>query len=276
MPSSVREPEAATPHRAERLLWLLTLLAGIMPAANTVGATEGRAHPEVGTVPATVLWFDEREPGVPPYRTRMIVVRDFMRMDDGDAGDDFVLFDRRTGSIHSVSHEDRTVLDIPARPVVRAPPYELVLSETREPLDDAPRIAGRVPEHLRLRVNGSVCYETVVVPGLLDDVVAAMRAYRRSLAGEQARTLDWTPVEMQTPCVLAHVIFHPARHLAYGFPIQHRDYRGYVRVLQDYREQVPVDAALFRLPTGYRHYTLDAVRAQDALKGPAGRPAGSN
>ncbi len=226
--------------------------------------------------PATVLWFEEREPGVAPYRTRMIVVRDFVRMDDGGAEDDFVLFDRRSGAIHSVSHEDRTVLDVASRPVERKPPYALELTESRDPVEDAPKIAGRTPEHLRFEVNGTLCYEVIAVPGLLDDAVVALRQYHRSLAGEQALTLDWTPVEMQTPCMLANVVFHPARHLAYGFPVQEWDYRGYARALSDYREGVEVNPGLFQLPEGYRHYSLEDMRAQQLPSSSAGAPDGAN
>jgi hypothetical protein len=255
------------------------LLAGIwlLSAASAVWAAADKAGGETaGPGPATVLWFDEREPGVEPYRTRMIVVRDFVRMDDGADTDDFVLFDRRTGTIHSVSHEDRTVLEVPAREVQREPPYELELTEFRQPQEDAPKIAGRTPEHLVFNVNGQTCYEVVAVPDLLEDAVVALRQYHRSLAGEQAQTLDWTPPEMQTPCMLANVVFHPARHLAYGFPIQEWDYRGYVRALSDYREGVTVEADLFRLPEDYRRYRLEDIRARPFPAAAAGAPEASN
>lgn len=246
-------------------------------AALVLAPIGGWAQEATEPGPATILWFDEQEPGVVPYRTRMIVVRDFVRMDDGKDTDDFVLFDRRSGTIHSVSHEDRTVLEVPARPVDREPPYPLELTEFRQPQEDAPKIDGHTPEHLVFKVNGKTCYEVVAVPGLLEDAVIALRQYHRSLAGEQSLTLDWTPPEMQTPCMLANVIFHPARHLAYGFPVQEWDYRGYARALADYREGVTVDAALFRLPEDYRRYGLEDIRARPfPAAAPAGIPDTSN
>ena len=46
------------------------------------------------TTPAAVLYFVEQEPGVEPYRTRMIVTAGFLRMDEGQDSQDFLLFDR--------------------------------------------------------------------------------------------------------------------------------------------------------------------------------------
>ncbi len=257
-------------------LWLGILCLALAAGPGWAGRAAGTQAVAADPGPATILWFDEREPGVNPYRTRMIVARDYVRMDDGAAGDDFVLFDRRTGAIHSVSHEDRTVLDVPAREVRREPPYELRLTESREPQAEAPKIDGRTPEHLVFKVNGKTCYEVIAVPGLLEDAVAALRQYHRSLAGEQAQTLDWTPPEMQTPCMLANVVFYPARHLAYGFPVQEWDYRGYVRALRDYQVGVTVDPTLFRLPEDYRHYRIEDIRARSFGTEPMGAPEASN
>jgi hypothetical protein len=41
------------------------------------------------TTPAAVLYFVEQEPGVEPYRTRMIVTAGFLRMDEGQDSQDF-------------------------------------------------------------------------------------------------------------------------------------------------------------------------------------------
>jgi hypothetical protein len=65
------------------------------------------------TTPAAVLYFVEQEPGVEPYRTRMIVTAGFLAWTrDRTAG--FLLFDRADGSIYSVSSARNRYGDSPA------------------------------------------------------------------------------------------------------------------------------------------------------------------
>lgn len=46
----------------------------------------------------TLVLFMEQESGVEPYQTRMIVNKNFVRVDDGDGAKSFVLYDRNKKS----------------------------------------------------------------------------------------------------------------------------------------------------------------------------------
>ena len=61
-----------------------------------------------GKIEMLQLVFEEREPGVGPYRTRMLLDQRFLRIDSGADQDDYVLFDRVKGEIHNFNHEDRS------------------------------------------------------------------------------------------------------------------------------------------------------------------------
>ena len=139
-----------------------------------------------------------------------------------------------------------------AKPIKIESPYPLVFEHSRSTDPDAPKISGKLPEHIIFRVNGEECYNVISVAGLLNKVTQAIKEYLQTLAGKQAMNLANTPPEMQTPCMLANMIFEPSRHLDYGLPIREWDYRGFARSLVNYRESVPVDGSLFEVPEGYR------------------------
>ena len=132
-------------------------------------------------------------------------------------------------------------------------------SERVETKGDAPAVGGKQPQQHQLYVNDELCYSVVVVPGLMDDAVAALSDFRRVLAGEQAKALPRIPADMQKPCDLALNTFHADWQLQFGLPIQEWDELGNGQVLMDFREGMAVDEALFSLPQGYQHYSTDSL-----------------
>jgi hypothetical protein len=235
--------------RAVSCLLASWLSAGCEQADPPVPAV---ASPKVSTV---VVWFEEHEPGVAPYRTRMIVTDKFIRMDDGGDGDDFVLFDRQDRSVRSVSHENRSIFTIPYRSVTMSSPRVLETGARRESQDNAPPIGGVRPYHVELTVNGKVCTNVVSAQGLLPEATKALREFHESLAGEHAANLEKTPEDMWSDCMLANQVFFPTRHLEYGFPVREWDYRGFARALQNFETGVNLDESLFVIPEGYRDYS---------------------
>lgn len=229
----------------------------LLPALATGEVGGKTAASEAHGMTAVELVFLEQEPGVEPYRTRMLVTRDWLRIDDGNDGGDFVLYDRRRRSIASVSHANRSVLRIHHHAVEIEPPVALEHAEQALPDPQAPEVGGVKPVHYRFITNGQVCKEVMAAPGLLEQARAALAEYRQTLAGEQALNLHKTPAEMQTPCMLAELIFLPARHLAHGFPIQEWDPQGRSRSLVSYREGVSVDARLFEVPADYGSFAVN-------------------
>ena len=209
---------------------------------------------------ATMLLYQVNEPGLEPYTSRIIVTPAYMRMDDGVDKGDFLLFDRSGKVIYSVTHSDRTVLEIHPRAVTVESPLKLEMSDERVPAKEAlPAVGGKTPQHYRFNVNGEVCYEAVTVPGLLDDAVQALRDFRTVLAGENARILPQVPADMNDPCDLALNTFAPDWQLKFGLPIQEWEPQGKGQQLMDYNAQYPVEPALFVLPKGFEHYTPEKL-----------------
>jgi hypothetical protein len=213
------------------------------------------------STPAAVLYFVEHEPGVEPYRTRMIVTAGFLRMDAGQDSQDFLLFDRADGSIYSVSSAEKQVLVIRPRPVELKPPAKF----THRVVTDAaafPAIEGRKVTHYELLTNEKRCYDLYAAEGLLPGAVVALREYHLILAGQQALTAAATPPEMQSVCDLANNVFLPMRHLEYGFPVRLVDMTGRSMELVDYKTDFRATAEIFRLPAEYKRLTLEELRAK--------------
>ena len=207
---------------------------------------------------ATMLMFQKQEPGLPAYPSRAIVTDRYLRLDDGVAQGDFVLFDRRARTIYSVTRDDETVFVIPPRSVDIPPPVKLDMQSTRvDDGDEVPTIAGRTPQHYRLSVAGKTCYDVVAVSGLMDGVVSAMGEFRQVLAGEHAKTLPFIPADMQEPCDLAINTFAPNWLLKYGLPVQEWDKQGNRRALLNFDPAFEVQDGLFKLPEGFRRYSSD-------------------
>lgn len=223
---------------------------------------------------ATVLLFQEREIGVPPYGSRIIVTSEYLRMDDGNDQGDFLLYDRNTRNVFSVAHEDQTVFEISYHPVEIEPPIELDLVTKSEIDETAPSIGGQRPLHTTFSINSKRCFDVISIAGVLDDAALALGEYATALSGEQARILHKTPVEFQDPCMLSNLIFHTAEHTRHGFPIQEWSYSGYSRELMDYRLDYPVADQLFMIPPDYRRYKLDSEDEPSSVGVQAVEPKG--
>jgi len=236
----------------------------VLLIAAAVMACEQRA--ETAPAPAVAVYRVEREPGVEPARTRMVITRDFLRIDGGGDSADFVLYDRAQRTIYNVNARDALILIIAARPV-HPPPLRLKHTVERDPAA-APDVGGKPVFHYRLRTNGELCYDLYAADGLLPEAVAALREYREVLAGDQAAMLAVTPPAMQTPCDLANNVFDPARHLAHGFPIRVAETdgrnRGQQRIteLVDYETEFDASPTLFALPPSYRRMTIQELRGR--------------
>ena len=210
-------------------------------------------------VESTMLLYQAHEPGTEPYASRVLVTERYVRMDDGVDEGDYLIFDRQSRLISSVTHSDRTVFEIPSRTITQEPPMILKLRSEQIRLDKAPKIADKQPRQHQLYVNDALCYSVVAVPGLMDDTVKALRDFRQVLAGEHAKALPGIPADMQQPCDLAVNTFHSDWHLQFGLPIQEWDEIGNGQVLMDYKLGLKVDEKLFELPEGYHHYSTDTL-----------------
>lgn len=239
-----------TPGCVDVARWFFTLLILLF--------TAGCSQPdETRATGVTLLSYTEQEAGVEPYPLRILVNAQFMRFDDGYDAGNFMLMDRNTQTVYSVSHEERSILVLADYPDAAAIPAGIVLAEARDADADAPQIAGTQPVYIRFLASGEVCYHAVVVPGLLEQVSAALAEYATVLGNRQFSDMKSLPEDMRTPCFLSRYVYTPARHLHDGLPVSEWDEAGYRRTLVDYQENATVDAALFELPEGYERFRLD-------------------
>jgi hypothetical protein len=232
---------------------LAVCLAGLSHAAAHAAAAGDGAGP----LTATLLWYEEKEPGTDVYPVRIIVSTGFVRIDDDDDNGGFVLLDRASRDLYSVDPEEQTILVFGYRDHEQQPPADLRLDEEIEADDAAPAIAGRRPLLISLKANDTICYRVAAVPGLLDDAVAGLAEYARVLGNRQLGDLQSVPAEMQTPCFLSRYAYAPDRHLRHGLPIQVWDQAGYQRALVNFRSGEQVDPGLLKLPAHYRRMQME-------------------
>ena len=201
--------------------------------------------------------YEEQEPGAGQYPVRIMASKQYLRFDDNYDASDFLLLDRRSQTMFSVSHAERSILVIDSQTGDASLPAEIVLTEERNADSEAPKIDGRSTLHVRFKANEELCYEAFVVSNVLEEVTAAITEYLQQLGLRQLHTLDTVPAEMQTPCFLSRHVYRPARHLQEGLPVREWDAGGYMRTLMDYREQQKVSHKLFKLPEDYKRISID-------------------
>lgn len=208
---------------------------------------------------ATFLSFSESGPDGDAYPVRMLVSAGFLRIEDGDARDGFIVFDRAQNTVYSVGHTDKTVLVLHARKVQLDVPKAFVHNVERDG-EKLPNVGGRAVTHHRLLTNGERCFDVYAADGLLPEALAALREYHRALAGEQAAMQAQVPAGFQSACDLADYVFLPARHLEFGFPVRQINRAGVLRQLLDFKTGVPVEQGLFDVPADYKQITPAEVR----------------
>jgi hypothetical protein len=193
------------------------------------------------------------------YPVRMLVSEKFLRIEDGDTQDGFIVFDRAARTIYSVSHSGKSTLVLHARPVTLARPKQFEHKVAREK-ETLPSVDGKSVAHFRLLTNGERCFDVYAAEGLLPEAVAALREYHETLAGEQAVMQTNLPAGMQSACDLADQVFLPARYLAHGFPVRQVNRAGVTRQLVSYKRDVPVEKGIFDLPKEYKQMSPAELR----------------
>jgi hypothetical protein len=242
---------------------IMRAVAGALPVlcfqlvlfVTQAGAAEvASRHPE--PVAATMLLYQEQEPGADTYPLRMLITEDFVRSDDGVEAASFLLYDRRDKVLYSVSREERRSRVIQDTPFDRRLPETLRFEDQLSLAQEAPRIDGRPVYAYSLLSDGNVCQQSMVVPGFLAEAGKAIIEVRDLLAARQYRDLDKTPEELRTACFLANYVYAPGRNLERGFAVQESNNAGLHRLLVDYKLEFNSDPRLFELPAGYEQYTL--------------------
>ena len=242
--------------------WRYRLLALVAIVLISAGCSRGSDEPPAAgqddeKVLVDWLLYEEEEPGTGQYPVRILVSKHYLRFDDNYDASDFLLLDRRAHTLFSVAHEERSILVIEGKPGDASLPVHIDLTEERSEDGAAPTIGGNSPLHVRFKANNELCYEAVLVPGLLNEVTGALTEYAEILGQRQLNSLETVPEAMQTPCFLSRYVYQPARHYREGLPVREWDAAGYVRTLMDYGEQLKVSRSLFVLPDDYERFQIN-------------------
>lgn len=201
-----------------------------------------------------VLWYVVNEPGFEPYRVRYLISDDFLRSDDGQAGDDFVLLSRKEMKVYNIVHDTESILEIKGGANLPKTPASFSADETVQIAKDAPAIAGKSAKEYQLTVDKKACFRAMVLPGLYMDAAKAFQQFAVVLATQQFRSLEHTPDDMISTCFIARAIYMAGNHSETGLPVIEWDDEGFSRQLVDYSEET-IPAELFDLPEKYSRYT---------------------
>lgn len=202
----------------------------------------------------TELDYLDQDPGTPAYPTRILVDKNFMRMDSGKDAGDFILLDRRTGTVYNVIRSEASIYRYHPHPLTLARPAPWKV------LEQVKQLPGNTRK-FTLGVNGKTCMEITATDKLLPDVVSALASYRQTLTSVEVLTWQRTPPEMRDECDLLQHVFEIRRTLQYGLPIEEEYANGRSRryVSHDTRA---LQAALFRLPPNYKMVNADQVNGK--------------
>lgn len=186
------------------------------------------------------LRYIDQDPGEASYLTRVLVTPDYLRMDGGEDGGDFVLLDRRRRNVLNVMRDSGQVMvftpgAVPPRPAGWKPRLD-----TRKLAPDTLRFS--------LSVNGVTCSEGVAARRA-PDAARAMAELKAVLAAMQYRVWTDTPREMQHECDLANQVWEPDAALKLGLPLEEREFTGRTRRLES-ESVLPLQPGLFRVPAG--------------------------
>lgn len=229
-------------------------------AAPKANALQGQVEKKSTTA---MLLYNVIEPGVDPYQSRVIVTDDFIRLDENNDGNDFVLVDRKKQIVYSVSNDNDAILVVNRQPVDMPASMDFKLSVDKKQDASAPQIDGKDVVHYVFKVNGEACNDAMIAEGLLMNTTQALSEYRHILAGQHASTLKTVPADVRNACDMASHIFYPDRHLQYGLPVQESDYSGYKRSLADFDDDWTANPKLFVLPAEFGRFSIDDMKATD-------------
>lgn len=231
------------------------------PVAPTAKAMQEAAVQTVAVQGTIMLLYAVSEPGIEPYQSRIIVNDDFIRLDENKDDNNFVLVDRKDKIVYSVAEDNTSILVVKQRPVTIASPVVLNLSFDKNTDKAAPKIDGHVVSLYVFKVNDKACNEATIADSLLPRATKALSEYRIILAGQHASTLGSTPADLRNACDMASHIFHPARHLQYGLPVQEWDLQtGYRRSLVDFDDDWQAKPELFILPKEFERFSIDSMQ----------------
>lgn len=207
-------------------------------------------------IQADLLLYGVTQANGDEVTNRMLVSHGKLRIDQAEQADGYILYDAEAGSIYSLTREERSILVIQPKGETPRIPDSVELKMERIDDFDGPEIGGSKPQHWRLSVNGEICRDAILAPGLMTDALAIYRDYLSLLAKQHYLSLDAIPAEYRDPCDDAIHVYAPALLLQWGLPIRLWDQSGHQERLLDFTRQKRVSADLFGLPEDYQRLPM--------------------
>jgi len=237
---------------------LVIIVSLLLLACETTGpASEGEAKFADDKKGVLIIYSEREEAGTPLFRSRMFINNKYIHMADDRFPNDFLLFDREKQTIYSVTEANKTIFVIKQKEIKVKPPIEITYVEESQPSSAIPKVSGHKATHFRYLANGKQCYDAVTLEKtFLPEAVAALKEYRKVLAGEHASTVHAMPADTHEACDLALNIYYAAKHLETGLPLREWDQRGFLKFLVDFRIDVEFDQEKFKLPEGYGEFSV--------------------
>lgn len=189
---------------------------------------------------------------------RLLITKDYLRLDQGAQDPGFILFDRSLRRIYSVNPSDRSILLIDPPEGRPRKPDDLQVEVRPGTGDDAPEVEGIEPQHWVLLANGDICRQAYVAPGLMADALAVYGDYLRVLASQQALALPAIPEEFRSACDSAIHVYAPDALLQKGLPLKIWNAQGYCEALVDFRPAFKIPEQSFTLPEGFQEMRMGA------------------
>ena len=208
----------------------------------------------IANTKATVFWFDELDSGVDPVQVRHLVTTKYLRIDNGNLQDDYILFDVLEKVIYSVNHADKTILVIKNNNWMK-PKYDFSIDVTQMPLEGAPIISGKQVQGYKVLVDGEVCTNVQFIPGMYKKEMRILKNYQMTLSSQQIKNLANTPEHMKTPCFMLDVVYNEGDYYDLGMPVHEWHNRGYAKFLKEYKSQ-SIPENYFELPKDYKKYSV--------------------
>jgi hypothetical protein len=203
-----------------------------------------------------LLVYRVTEPEAEPYISRLLVTHDYLRLDQGNPDDGFILLDRKARVVYSVNPDDQSILVLKPEGTIRSMPAALLLASKQIVQPGMPEVVRKKVQHWEFYTNGKLCRSAIVVPGLLPQATQAYADYLDLLGHQQLTTLGSIPAELQDTCDLTNHVYAPMSVLQKGLPLREWDELGRQQELMDFRELFTVSAEIFKLPANYRWLNL--------------------
>lgn len=203
---------------------------------------------------ASVMIFDETESQNTPGVSRMIFAGDLLRIDDGSELSGYILYNRKTHLISSISHQDKTVLEI-KRPNKAVNTQDNDFKKNIAQDKKAPQINGKPIWAIDFYYGMKKCGTANTVKGLFKDELALLQDYYQTMQMDAKINISKTPKEFLTGCYINNYVNHVVDYYQQGFPIVIKREDGYLRLLKG-QQNKEVNKSWLTVPKNYTKYSV--------------------